>query len=52
MLVKCIDGREYHVLVKEKEVLIMDDSANLSSISLFARQFRPIGAILETSLLY
>ncbi len=39
MLVKCIDGREYHVLVKEKEVLIMDDSANLGSISLGAFLF-------------
>lgn len=36
MLVRTLDGQTLHVLVKEKEVLYMDDDANLTSTSLGA----------------
>lgn len=36
MLVKTLDGETLHVLVRDTDVLMMDDDANLSSISLGA----------------
>ncbi len=36
MLVECLDGVTYHVLIGSTDVKMMDDQANLSSMSLGA----------------